>query len=62
MQGQITLIEGDDLHYLCAALGLPKEGRPYAVRIHQTGDSSGVKVKVNGGMWSPRLGMKDPDS
>lgn len=59
MEGKITLIEGDDLNHLCAVLGMPEEGRPYAVRIYQTIGHDAVKVKVNGGMWTPLLGRKD---
>lgn len=62
MQGKITILEGADLRHLCDLLGVPEDDRPYAVRVYQEPDSSGVKVKVNGGMWSPALGHKDVHS
>lgn len=62
MQGQITLIEGTDLRHLCDLLGVPEDDRPYALRVWQDADRSRVKVKVNGGMWTPAMGRKDEGS
>jgi hypothetical protein len=59
MEGKITIVEGADLRHLCDLLGVPKEDRPYRVRLWQSPDCEAVKVKVNEGMWSPALGRKD---
>ena len=53
----ITLIEGDDLDFLCSGLGVPSQNRPYRLRIWST--EKGIKVKVNEGMWTPLLGEEE---
>lgn len=55
----ITTIEGPALDYLLLALGIRVETDVYRIRIWQTDDGSGIKIKVNEGMWSPALGMRD---
>jgi hypothetical protein len=52
---RITLLEGEGLTYLLDVLGMPKENRPYRLRIWQA-DNNTAKFKVNEGMWSPTLG------
>lgn len=55
----ITIIEGADLNHLLDLLGAdrPETAGIYAIRVSQ--DGSGVKFKVNAGMWSPALGSAD---
>lgn len=55
----ITIIEGSDLDHLCDMLGVPKDARPYRLRIWQAADGSAVKIKVAEGMWSPAIGKED---
>ena len=59
MEDRTTIITGADLNTLMAVLGVPEGNAPYRVRIHQAADGSGVKVKVNEGMWTPWLGKKE---
>ena len=59
----ITVIEGGDLEYLMSLMGIDIEDTDvYAIRLFQAKDGNGVKVKVNGGMWSPFLGTRDGDA
>ena len=55
----ITILEGTDLRYVLDQLGTFGKDQPYRLRIHQSKDGSGVKIKVNEGMWTPWLGTKD---
>lgn len=53
----ITAVHGADLTYLLSLLKSPN--LLYKVSFWQAPDGSGVKVKVNGGVWTPLLGFHD---
>ena len=56
----ITVIEGEELDALLRALGVTQQvSTVYRVRIHQAGDGSGVKVKINEGTWTYWIGQAD---
>ena len=61
MQGHITKVEGTDLRHFCDMLDVPQDKRPRTLRFWQAADATAVKVKVNGGMWTPAFGAKDEE-
>jgi hypothetical protein len=49
----ITIITGTALQDLIDDMA---SGRIHTLRIHQAPDGSGVKIKLNEGMWTPWIG------
>lgn len=57
----ITIIEGDDLEYLLAHLGIDSTSAAdiYRLRIWQSEDGSIAKIKRDERTWSAPVGKRD---
>jgi hypothetical protein len=53
---RIIALEGADLEWLLSAV---RSGEPISRIRFCTDDADTIKIKINGGMWTPPMGRRD---